>query len=70
MYIKRKVRKNIKYNNKQNDDNQKKLQNYKELSTNFLLSQKDIKKGSVINNEKIRKRKNVNIKKKYVICKK
>ncbi|CZT99059.1 hypothetical protein PFAG_03513 [Plasmodium falciparum Santa Lucia] len=54
---KKESKKNIKYNNKQNDDNQKKLQNYKELSTNFLLSQKDIKKGSVINNEKLEKEK-------------
>ncbi|SOV80320.1 conserved Plasmodium protein, unknown function [Plasmodium reichenowi] len=54
---KKEWKKNINYNNKQNDDNQKKLQNYKELSTNFLLSQKDIKKGSVTNNEKLEKEK-------------
>ncbi|SPJ11112.1 conserved Plasmodium protein, unknown function [Plasmodium sp. DRC-Itaito] len=54
---KKENKKNIKYNNKQNYDTKKKLQNFKELPTNYLLSQKDIKKGSVTNNEILEKEK-------------
>ncbi|KYN99031.1 hypothetical protein PGSY75_1139600 [Plasmodium gaboni] len=52
---KKENKKNMKYNNKHNDDTKKKFKNSNVLPTNFLLSQKDIKKCSVTNNEKLEK---------------